>query len=59
MNLTWITWLRHSHPSLYQQFLADEEAAEQAERGTRFIAINAVYQQWQRRVDDMLMGGAV
>ena len=53
----WIAYLRVNHPDLYQQYRAEEEAAEQSPKGERFIAVMAVSNRWAAKVNEMLMGG--
>lgn len=54
--MPWISYLRIHHPALYQQFLAEEEAATQAPLGTRFIAHNAVLARWQQKTNQLAYG---
>ena len=54
--MLWINFLRVAHPDLYKQFRAEETEAENSPKGERFIAVNAVYQRWQHRANEIAAG---
>lgn len=55
--MLWVSYLRVCHPDLYQQYRAEEEQADAAPKGERFIAHMAVSNRWARKVNEMLNGG--
>lgn len=55
--MLWIAILRNNYPDLYQQYRAEEQQADAAPKGERFIAHMAVSNKWARLVNEMLNGG--